>query len=273
MFKIGDFSKLTRVSRRMLRHYDEIGLLKPQSIDNFTGYRLYSVDQIPIINRIQVLKDMGFSLSDICGLMKTNLETKQLLILLENRKRKISEIITTEKEKLLRVENLIKLIDREDENMKYEITIKKIPAYRVISLRDIIPAYKDEGKLWAELQKFVDENKIKASKPCYAIYHDDGYKERDVDAEVTMCINEDIIETDRIKTRTLEEVLEMAVVFHTGPFEEMGLAYHTLGKWMAVNNYEWNSKPSRAIYHKGPWNEKSTANYLTEIQAPVTKKK
>lgn len=43
MLKIGDFSKLSRISIRMLRHYNEIGLLIPESIDDFTGYRYYSI--------------------------------------------------------------------------------------------------------------------------------------------------------------------------------------------------------------------------------------
>ena len=89
MFKIGDFSKLTRISVRMLRHYDEIDLLKPNSIDDFTGYRYYSADQIPIVNRIQVLKEMGFSLSEICSLMEKDLDSKQLRVLLQSKKREI----------------------------------------------------------------------------------------------------------------------------------------------------------------------------------------
>lgn len=60
--KIGDFSKLSRISIRMLRHYNEIGLLIPESIDDFTGYRYYSEAQLPVANRITALKDMGFSL-------------------------------------------------------------------------------------------------------------------------------------------------------------------------------------------------------------------
>lgn len=271
MFKIGDFSRLTRVSVRMLRHYDEIGLLKPQSIDNFTGYRFYSVDQIPRVNRIQVLKEMGFSLAEICGLMEQDLGSKQLLSLLENRKREISKVIESEKEKLLRVETLIKFIDKEDANMKYEITVKNIPSYKVLSIRSIIPAYNEEGKLWEELGAFTEKNKIKCTDPYYAIYHDDGYKESDVDVEVTMCINDNAEGTDRIKVKELEEVAEMAVVFHQGPFEEMTAAYHALGVWMESNNYAWN-RPTRVIYHKGPWCEKNSSDYLTEIQAPVVKK-
>ena len=65
MLKIGEFSKLSRVSVRMLRHYDEIGLLPPASIDSATGYRYYSEDQLPVAGRITALRDMGFGLGEI----------------------------------------------------------------------------------------------------------------------------------------------------------------------------------------------------------------
>lgn len=271
MLKIGDFSKLSRVSIRMLRHYDDIGLLKPQSIDSFTGYRYYCAEQFVIVNRINVLKEMGFSLSEICDLMKKDFGSDQLRVLLHNKKREIIESIKTEETKLSKVESLIKLIDKEDSGMNYEVSIKSIPAYKVLSVRDIIPAYNAEGRLWEELQAFAKENNIKGVNPCYAIYHDTGYKESDVDVEVCMCINKDAVESDRIKFRELEEVPEMAVIFHKGPFEEMSLAYHTLGRWMSANSYVCNG-PTRIIYHKGPWCEDDPANYLIEIHAPVCKK-
>ena len=65
MLKIGDFSKLARISIRMLRHYDDIGLLTPACTDRFTGYRYYSEDQLPLAGRINALKDMGFGLAAI----------------------------------------------------------------------------------------------------------------------------------------------------------------------------------------------------------------
>ena len=70
MLKIGEFSKLSRVSVRMLRHYDEIGLLKPAEIDRFTDYRYYREDQLPAAGRIAALKDMGFSLADIVRILE-----------------------------------------------------------------------------------------------------------------------------------------------------------------------------------------------------------
>lgn len=272
MLKIGDFSKITRLSIRMLRHYDEIGLLKPQNVDTFTGYRFYSSDQIPKMNRIHVLKEMGFSLAEVCGLMDKEMDSHQILSLLQNKRREISLAIEKENEKLLRVDTLIRNIDKELYFMKYEVSMRSIPAFRVLSLRGIIPAYNTESMLWEELQAFVKNNKLQCEMPCYAIYHDQGYRESDVDVEVTMCISDHVIEAERIKIRELEAVPEMAVIMHQGPFEEMTAAYHALGVWLESNGYEING-PTRAIYHKGPWCEESPDNYLTEIQAPVLKQK
>ena len=70
MLKIGEFSKLSRISVRMLRHYDEIGLLKPAQVDRFTDYRYYREDQLPTAGRIAALRDMGFSLADIVRILE-----------------------------------------------------------------------------------------------------------------------------------------------------------------------------------------------------------
>ena len=78
MLKIGDFSKLSRISIRMLRHYDELGLLMPKTIDDFTGYRYYAEDQLPVAGRIASLKDMGFGLSAIKEILK-NYDNPQVL--------------------------------------------------------------------------------------------------------------------------------------------------------------------------------------------------
>ena len=78
MLKIGEFSKLSRISVRMLRHYDEIGLLKPTEIDRFTDYRYYREDQLPTAGRIAALKDMGFSLADIVRILAVYDDREQL---------------------------------------------------------------------------------------------------------------------------------------------------------------------------------------------------
>jgi DNA-binding transcriptional MerR regulator len=83
MFKIGDFSKLSQVSVRMLRYYDEQGLLKPARTDRFTDYRYYAADQLPRLNRILALRDLGFTVDQI--------------------RRLLDEAVTSEQERRLRV--------------------------------------------------------------------------------------------------------------------------------------------------------------------------
>ncbi|QWU13886.1 GyrI-like small molecule binding domain-containing protein [Paenibacillus sophorae] len=87
---------------------------------------------------------------------------------------------------------------------------------------------------------------------------------------MTLHIDGEAAETDRIRVKELEAEPQMAVLFHSGPFEEMSKAYHALGVWMSANGYGMDG-PTRAIYHKGPWSEKNPADYLTEIQIPVAK--
>lgn len=84
MLRIGDFSKLSRISIRMLRHYDEIGILHPECVDDFTGYRYYSESQLPLAGKIQALKSLGFGLSmikEILGKYEDVQEMERFLIL------------------------------------------------------------------------------------------------------------------------------------------------------------------------------------------------
>ena len=78
MFQIGEFSKLSRVSKRLLHHYEELGLFKPARVDPFTGYRYYSARQIPELNRILALKDLGFSLKQIEQVIKDDISNKEI---------------------------------------------------------------------------------------------------------------------------------------------------------------------------------------------------
>jgi DNA-binding transcriptional MerR regulator len=76
MFRIGEFSKLSNISVRSLRHYENLGLLAPAEIDCFTGYRHYSAEQLDTANKIRMLREVGFSLDSIKGLLsEDSLET------------------------------------------------------------------------------------------------------------------------------------------------------------------------------------------------------
>ncbi|NLL72968.1 MAG: MerR family transcriptional regulator [Clostridiales bacterium] len=123
MLRIGDFSKLSRISIRMLRHYDEIGLLAPESIDELTGYRYYSEAQLPLANRIHALKDMGFSLSVVGEILKTYNDSQALKDYLLLKQAELKELAEKTSRQLLILETTINRIGKDDNVMEYSNSI------------------------------------------------------------------------------------------------------------------------------------------------------
>ena len=107
MFRIGEFSKLTQVSIRMLRYYDEIGLLKPAKVDSFTGYRMYSANQIPLLQKIILLRDSKFTTAEIQNIILKD-EEVNLVAQLKKKKQEINEEIRIEKQRIKRINNFCK---------------------------------------------------------------------------------------------------------------------------------------------------------------------
>ena len=270
MFKIGEFSKLTQVSIRMLRYYDEAGLLKPSQTDKFTGYRLYSVDQIPILHRIIFLRDSGFQVSEI----KTALNNWDRDFIIQELRNKQQEIQTSVKEELARVakiDSAIHDLHKEQMAIHCNVVLKKIPSYCVLTLRKIIPDYFAEGTLWAELGEMMERANIRLPQNTmnFAVYHDSDYKEADVDVEVCTVLPDPAAHRDSELFRETEEVETMACFMVYGPFENIGPAFEAFARWLSENERYIMAGKNRQIVHRGPWNEKDPENYLTEIQIPA----
>ncbi|MDD5793362.1 MAG: helix-turn-helix domain-containing protein [Clostridiales bacterium] len=143
MFRIGEFSKLTQVSIRMLRYYDEKGLLKPAETDKFTGYRMYSASQIPMLQKIILLRDSRFSTEEI---KKIIIEDKEVNIANELQKKKleIQKEIAMEQNRIKNIDKAISEINRNSLKMHCNINFKKVDKLNIVSIRDIIPTYFDE---------------------------------------------------------------------------------------------------------------------------------
>lgn len=270
MFKIGEFSKLTQVSIRMLRYYDETGLLKPAETDKFTGYRLYSVDQIPILHRIIFLRDSGFQVSEIATALK-NWDRDFIMEELRSKQKEIQASIKEELERVAKIDSAIKDLNKEQLAIYCNISLKKIQSYAALTLRKIIPDYIAEGTLWAELGEQMEREKIRLPQNTlnFAIYHDLDYKEADVDVEVCTVLPEPAAHRDSALFRETEEVETMACFMVYGSFENIGPAFESFARWLSENDRYKMAGQNRQIVHRGPWNEKDPEKYLTEIQIPV----
>lgn len=267
MFKIGEFSKLTRVSVRMLRYYDETGLLKPAKIDSWTGYRMYSIEQIPTLNKIIYLRDSGFQVPEILIALHSENDTS-IIEQLEKKYEEIKTNIQAERDKLSKIETAKYALLHGKSELHYNISIKSVPSYLVLSLRKVIPNYYAEGNLWKELSDFAKQNKIEPSSETFSIYHDEDYKEEDVDVELCAAVNQKGQDAGCFKFYQTEPVPMMACTMVYGDFSKIGHAYLSFAEWLQKNRQYKMKGQNRQIVHRGPWNEENPQKYLTEIQIP-----
>lgn len=268
MFQIGEFSKLTQVTIRMLRYYDEVGLLKPAEIDPWTGYRLYSVEQIPVLNRIIYLRDSGFNVSEIAVALRIN-DPQELVAQLDLKYMEVEQTIKMEQEKLKKIEFAKSEILHKKSEMHYNIAIKSISSYPVLSLRRIIDDYYQEGRLWQELSAFAQEHQIQVSKDTFSIYYDTDYREKEVDVELCAVVKKLGKSQDGLTFRNSESVPMMACTMVYGPFSNIAGAYCGFAEWLQKNSQYEMSGPTRQIVHRGPWNEGNPEKYLIELQIPI----
>ena len=180
MFKIGDFSRLSHVSIRMLRHYDKLGLLTPDKIDDETGYRYYLASQIKTINKIQKLRAMGFSLAVTKEILCSEDNIDEIKTHFAIREEELQEELLNLQMQNNLLEDALELLREDVIKMDYNVMLKEIPERNVISVRGVIPGYENEGILWDKIQKEMVKQSIKVDKMPYgmAIFHDNEYKEK-----------------------------------------------------------------------------------------------
>ena len=187
MFKIGDFSKLTLVSIRMIRYYDEIDLFKPIHIDSFTNYRYYSAKQISTLNKIVGLKNLGLKADEIRVIIHEKDNQKQLE-LLNSKKTDLIKQIHDDEFKLTRLERFIEDYNKEERNLKFEAVIKKIPSYKVATYKAIMENYTDEGALWGTFMGAAGKNNLfqnfATSGICYAMFFEENPEMKEIHIEI-----------------------------------------------------------------------------------------
>jgi DNA-binding transcriptional MerR regulator len=271
MIRIGDFSKLSRIPVKTLRYYDEVGLLKPVHVDNFTGYRYYDHGQAARLNRILALKDLGFSLEQIRELLDAGLSAEKMRGMLILRESEIRQKVQEEAERLARVESRLRQIEQENAMSKYDVVVKHIEAFKVASVRGVVPTPPEQGSLWGELEGYLAAQRVRSQGPCLSLYHDEEAKERDWDIEVCEAVGEDVKASARVKVWNLPDAPTMACVVHHGPFVTIGEAYDALLKWVSENGYHVTG-PAREVYLKAATRGSQTdPDTVTEIQFPVAK--
>lgn len=179
LMTIGEFSSLTRLSVRMLRHYDAHGVLVPAEVDLWTRYRRYGHHQLRDAVDLRNLRDVGFGVSAIAALLAAR-GTPAWSSALELQRETVAEEMRAAQARLA----LITLLIEGDSSMSITTERRTIGAMTVVALRDVIPTYADEHLLWARLMPEIARQQITPAGTCGVIEHDDAYTEHDVDEEI-----------------------------------------------------------------------------------------
>lgn len=262
MFKIGEFSRLTHVTVKALRHYDRLGLLPPAHIDSFTGYRSYAATQLPRLNRLLALKDLGLALEQIGPFLDVDLSREQLRALLVMKQSETRQRLEEDRGRLARIEARLRQLE-EPARASYDIVVKRIEAQRAVVLRRMLCERGGIGELFRQLHAYQQRHQL-AAVDWLAIWHDREFQETGIDAEAAFVTADAPPPDDAIQARELPAET-MACIAHSGPTETIGQACMALLSWVELNGFQVaGPERIRAIERGGPT---STA----ELQVPIVK--
>lgn len=268
MIKIGDFARLAQVSIVTLRHYDEIGLLKPASVDRFTGYRYYSVSQLPRLNRILALKDLGFSLEQI-ELVLNGLTLNQLHGLLKLRHAEAEQQVAQEQARLARIAARLRQIESEEHMSDYDVVLKIVPSALIAAQRvtiptnDQVPAYL--GPAFGAVYSHIRQHGAKDTGPCLAIWHQAAEVLANEVADAAVTIDRAIPAVASVQVYELPQQ-QVAAAVHHGAFDSFVAVHAAILTWIEANGYRI-AGPYREIYINH--SSGNMAEAATEIQYPV----
>ena len=264
MYKIGEFSKMSKTTIKTLRYYEKEGILKPAFIDQDTSYRYYESSQLIDISRIISLRQAGLSINDI----KMILNGHDMMDILKDRKIEIEKNLINYNIQLSKINYLL-----EENNMENEIFIKEIPSYTIYYRDGIISDFSKISEFvlqaGAECVKANPDLKCVMPDYCYVSYLDGEYKDTDIKIRYAQAVEKVGKETEKIKFMKSKPITAICI-YHKGAYDNLRDSYNIILKYIEDNGYEIIDNP-RECYIDGCWNKEKKNEYLTEIQFPVRK--
>ena len=266
--KIGEFSELMQVTVKTLRHYEQKGLLVPDEVDEWTGYRYYSIDQMQQLKDIRDLQRLGFSLDEIKDLFDDGSHTPTIRQMTE----KIRETEAQLKELIARRNQLLDWRNARKEMKTMErISIQSLPEIIVASHREVIPNYAGIGpmcveKIGPEMQRLG----CKCPPPgyCFTIEHNKEYTPTDIDIEYCEQVEEMGEDSAIIQFKRLPAVPKALCMKHIGPYERFYESFTEAFRYIEEQGYKAVGQ-HRTCYIDGAWNQEDPEKWLSVIQIPI----
>ena len=269
LFGIGDFSRFAMLSVRMLRHYDQAGLLIPAEVDPSNGYRYYSPSQLRTAARIRALRDSGCGIAQIAQLLPLFDRTEELRAELGVHARSLEATAKQVASQQSLLESIISHL--EERTMPITVQQRDFPAMRVLALRRVIAGYQAEGELWGEFAAFMQQpgspKMSQFGSRWGATYFDPDYREADVDVAIW---GEFVGEFAPQGDFQIIEFPAQRVAWATlvGPYEGTSAVCGEIGRWISENGYT-PAGPMFNIMIVSPAQDPNPANWVTEVNYPI----
>jgi len=270
MFSIGDFASYGRVSVRMLRHYDAIGLLRPAHVDQATGYRSYAAQQLSRLNRIVALKDLGFSLQQVQSILDDKVSVEELRGMLRLRRAELQSQIATDSARLAQVEVRLQIIEGEGAMPAEDVLIKRIPGVRVAELTSVAASFAPESispviqPLYDELCVRLDRAGLTPAGPAIA-YYEDSPDGDGVLVHASLPVNADPGDGHGFAIVDLPEIEQAATIVHRGSMDNVMPTVQTLARWIDAHGYR-SAGYTRELYIECG---EDRDTWTTELQEPI----
>jgi len=281
MFSIGEFARHGRVSVRMLRHYDTIGLLRPASVDPVSGYRFYQASQLADLNRVVALKELGFTLQQVQAIMAEQVSAAELRGMLKLRRAEIQAVLEAETTRLARVEARLLTIEDEARPPADGVVVKRLAPVRVAELAAPAAGWEPEaitpviGPLYCELWPRLASAEIATAGPAIAYYEDapagDGTIIVHAAVPVVAAAPGQVAaagpaEDSGLAVVDLPAVESAAVIIHHGSMDDVMPTGQALARWIDANGYRSDGYIREVTVEWSPDRDQ----WVTELQQPIT---
>ncbi|MFF0307986.1 MerR family transcriptional regulator [Streptosporangium sp. NPDC004379] len=270
MFTIGAFARHGRVSVRMLRHYDAVGLLRPAHVDPYSGYRFYEAGQLARLNRIVALKDLGFTLRQVAAIVDEPVSAEELRGMLRLRRAELETALAATAARLAQIEARLRTIESEGRMNIDDVVVKRIPAVRVAELSGTAASYEPEdigpvaGPLFDELCRRLERAGVTPVGPGIAYYQDAPDGEA-VLVHAAMPVAAGPADGHGLTIVDLPAIERAATIVHRGPMDDVLPTAQTLTNWIETSGHRSAGYP-RELYLECPGDPRG---WVTELQEPI----
>lgn len=267
MFTIGDFARHGRVSVRMLRHYDAVGLLSPARVDPCSGYRYYRPAQLARLNRVIALKDLGFTLEQVRTILDEDVSTGELRGMLRLRRAQLESAAAEAAARLARVEARLRSIESEGAMPDIDVVVTSLRPVRVAELTGTARSFEPHhigpvvGPLFEELSRRLDAAGSTPTGPGLARYEENP-------GEDTVTVRAGLPVADAPGDLPVVEVPGVrlaATAIHRGSMEGVLPTAQALARWIAEQGYRPVGLP-REVTLDCPDDPDA---WVTELQQPL----